>query len=62
MFIKYQFVFNLTNTIFTHGVRTKVPDCDLQENVFDLQFRYYLHFWTNTLGKCMKPFISPSMG
>ena len=29
---------------------------------FKLQLRYYVHFWTNTLGKGMNPLILPAMG
>ena len=35
-----------------------VLDCDLFVNEFKLQLRYYVHFRTNTLGKCMNLFIS----
>ena len=34
---------------------------DIVVSDFDLQLCYYIHFWTNTLGKTMKPFISPAM-
>ena len=29
---------------------------------FELQSRYYVHFWANTLGKGMNPLIIPAMG
>ena len=44
------------------GVMTKVLDCGLEVNEFKLQLCYYIHFWTNTLGKGMNPLISPAMG
>ena len=38
---------------------SKVQDCSLDVNEFKLQWHYYVHFWTNTLGKGMNPLISP---
>ena len=37
-----------------------VLDCDIVESEFELQLFYYVYFWTNTLGKSMKPI--PSYG
>ena len=45
-----------------HSVMAKVLDCDLGVSEFEFQSRYYVQFWTNTLGKCMKPLILPVMG
>ena len=38
-----------------------VVDCSLKVNNFKFQLHYYIHFWTNTLGKGMKPLICPVM-
>ena len=32
-------------------------DCNLKVSEFKLQLCYYIHFWTNTLGKGMNPLI-----
>ena len=56
------------------GVMVKALDCGTVVREFELQRRYYVHFWTNkfiyisciyddnTLGKGMRPFIFPCMG
>ena len=31
--------------------------CHIVVSKFKLQSRYYINFWTHTLGKCMNPFI-----
>ena len=36
-----------------HGVVVYVLDCNIIVSKFELQSRYYIHFWTNTLGKGM---------
>ena len=37
-------------------------DCGLELSDFELQLRYYVHFQTNTLGKCMNNLIpSPQL-
>ena len=36
-----------------HGTIVKVLDCGLKVSEFKLQSCYYVHFWTNTLGKGM---------
>ena len=43
------------------GIITKVLDCGLKVSEFELQSRYYVHFWANTLGKFMNPFIHSAM-
>ena len=37
------------------GVVVNVLDCDIVVSEFELQLRYYVQFWTNNLGKGMKP-------
>ena len=34
-------------------------DCDIVVSTFELQSNYYVHIWTNTLGKAINPIISP---
>ena len=38
-----------------------VLDCDIEVSVFELKLSYYVHFWINTLGKCIKPFDLPAI-
>ena len=45
-----------------HGVMVKVMDCGIVVSELVFQSRYYVHFWTNTLGKGMNPLILPAMG
>ena len=40
------------------GIVAKVSDCDIIINEFKLQLHYYIHFWTYTTSKGMKPLIS----
>ena len=41
-----------------HGVAVSMLDCDIVENVSELQSPpYYVHFSTNTLGKGMSAFF-----
>ena len=40
----------------------KALDCGIVVNEFELQSRYYFHYWTNALGKSMNPLILPSIG
>ena len=40
----------------------KAMDCQNVVSEFVLQSRYYIHFWANTVGKGMNPFILPAMG
>ena len=43
------------------GVMVKALDCGIIVSMFELQLRYYVHFWTNTLGKGMNTLILPAM-
>ena len=43
-------------------VMVKAMDCGIVVREFVLQSRYYVHFWTNTLGKGMNPTYPPSYG
>ena len=45
-----------------HGVMVKAKDYGIIVSDFEIQFRYYIHFWTNTLGKGMNSLILPVMG
>ena len=63
-FFFYLFIF-LTKTCLRgcpHGVMVKALDCRLVVSKFKLYSCYYVHFWTNTLGKDMNPLILPAMG
>ena len=40
----------------------KAMDCGIVVSEFELQLRYYVHFWVNILGKGMNPLILPAMG
>ena len=42
------------------GVIAKVLDWNLKITKLKFQPHYYVHFWTNTLGKGMNPLSSPS--
>ena len=42
------------------GIKAKVLDCGLKVNECKLQLYYYIHFWTNSLGKSMNP-LSPQL-
>ena len=44
------------------GVMVKTLDCGIVGSGFELQFRYYVHFLTNTFGKGMNPFILWAIG
>ena len=44
------------------GVMVKAMDCEIVVSEFELQLHYYIHFWTNTLGKGMNLLILPAMG
>ena len=39
-----------------------VLECDFIESEFELQSRYYIHFWTKTFGKSMDPKFLSAMG
>ena len=45
----------------TDGVIVKMMDRRIVVSEFELQSRYYIHFWANTLGKGMDPLILPPM-
>ena len=40
-------------------VMVKAMDCRIVVNKFKHQSCYYVHFWTNTLGKGINPLLSP---
>ena len=45
-------------------LRSLIPkslDCGFEVNEFELQSRYYVHFWTNIRGKGIKHLILPAM-
>ena len=44
------------------GIMVKVMNCGIVVNEFEFQSRYYVYFWTNTLGKGMNPLTLPAMG
>ena len=44
------------------GVVVNMLDCNIIVNKFKLQLCYYVHFWTNTLGKGIEPPSPPAMG
>ena len=44
------------------GVMVKVIWCWIVVRDFVLQSRYYVHFWTNTIGKGINPLILSAMG
>ena len=65
----YIFLFHLKQLIsiiknrgWPRGVIVKSMDDRIVVSEFVLQSRYYVHFWTNTLGKGMNPLILPAMG
>ena len=39
------------------GIVANVLNCDIVVSEFKLQLHYYIHFWTNTLGKSMNSTI-----
>ena len=43
-------------------VVANVLDCGFEVSEFELQSRYYVHFWTNTLRKGMNPLITLLFG
>ena len=48
--------------IHFYGVMFKVLDCGIVVREFELQLRYYVHFWTSILGKGMTLPILPVRG
>ena len=53
--------FSNTNGGGPYGDMVKAMDRGIVESEFELQSRYYVHFWTNTCGKGMNLFILPAM-
>ena len=45
-----------------NGIVVKMLDRDIVMSEFEFWFRYYIHFWTNALGKTLNPFYLPAMG
>ena len=45
-----------------HGVMAKAMDYGVIVSEFELQSRYYVHYWKNTLRKGMNLLILPGMG
>ena len=43
------------------SVVATVLDCDILGNKFELYLRYYVYFWTNTLGNGISPLIFPRL-
>ena len=43
------------------GIVVNVLDCDIIVSTFEFQLPFNVHFQTNTLWKCMNPFITPVM-
>ena len=43
-----------------YGVMVKALECGIVKSKFELQLRYYVHFWTDTLGNGMDPPYPPS--
>ena len=46
--------------VVPHGVVAKMLDCFVVVSEFKLQSCYYIHFWTNNVGKGMNP-LSPQL-
>ena len=42
-------IVNVSDRGSLHGVVINMLDCDIEVSQFELQFRYNVHFWTNTL-------------
>ena len=72
MCIKIDLVLNYVHWLICHqtqtkegcprGVMVKAMDCGIVVRESGLQWRYYVHFRENTLGKGMNPLILPAMG
>ena len=43
-----------------HSIEAKMLDCNSIASRFEFQSHYYIHFQTNTFGKGVNSFISPS--
>ena len=44
------------------GIVANMLNCNIIVSKFELQSHYYVHFWTNTLGKNKNSLISPAIG
>ena len=44
------------------GIMVKAMDCGIVVSEFEIQSRYYVHFWANILGEGVNPLILPAMG
>ena len=62
IFDVYFIEYHLLYRGYPRGVMVKVIDFEIVVNEFELQSHYYVHFWTNTLGKGMNPLILLAMG
>ena len=53
---------NMLFLVFISGYVTvaNVVDCNIAVRQFEIQSRYYIHFWPNPLGKDMISLICPS--
>ena len=47
---------------YPRGVLFEAIGYGIVVSEFELLSRYYVHFWTNTLGNAMNPFILPAIG
>ena len=59
-FFKKYFIFKTTRGASPRGVEANVLDSDIRVSKFEFLLPYHVHFRTNTLGKCINPFISSS--
>ena len=44
------------------GIMANMQDSGLEVREFELYLYYYVHFWTNILGKGMNSLFPPAMG
>ena len=49
------------NKVIPCGVMVNVMDCKIIVSEFKLHLHYYVHFWTNTLGKHINLIIPPQL-
>ena len=58
-------IYSIANSMFTgecpRAVIVKSMNCGVVITGFELQLRYFVHFWANTLTKDMNPFILSAM-
>ena len=45
-----------------YGIDSDMLDCVIAVSEFRLQSCYYVHFWTNTIGKGMNSLLFPAVG